>query len=225
MRNLFLLIVLIYSNILFGQESKFHSFYVPDYKKMAPYLPPNDFAPAKQLPNNFEIIEIKPEPYDSSKFSREEYIRLANILGNYTVFKWNFLEIRLNNEVPDIGLPKARPGIPQLLDDKYLSSPLFAIFNPIDFFYFNFNRHEISKRKAYRLEAYAPIQRKIDAKYNRQNIEKWTGLKNDKLTKFVLFCNFDNNFLSQVNEYDLMVTINQKLQEFISLSDSCNEKY
>ncbi len=138
----------------------------------------------------------------------------ANLPSNYADFKRRFLALKLNNEPIDIGLPKAKPGIPKLLDDNYIKSFWFAINSPISFLYYNFSKVERSRRKAYELRYEKDQYAVIDSKINRHKIQYWTGLKENDLDNFILYCDFSFNYLLSVDEYDLILKVKEKLQDF-----------
>lgn len=138
----------------------------------------------------------------------------AVLPGTYEEFKRKFLALKLDNEPIDIGLPKAKPGIPQLLDDNYIKSLGFALNSPISFLYYNFSKVERSKRKHIRLRYESEEYAKIDKKFNRHKIQYWTGLKEKELDKFILFCHFSLEYLLTSNEYDIILKIKEKLVDF-----------
>jgi len=133
---------------------------------------------------------------------------------NYEEFKKKFLALKLNNEPLDIGLPKAKPGIPQLLDESFIKSLGFALNSPISFFYYNFSKVERSRRRVFELRHEKEQYAVIDSKINRHKIQYWTGLKEGNLDKFILFCNFSFNYMLTVSEYDLILKVKEKFEEF-----------
>ena len=152
------------------------------------------------------VSPVDKQMSDSAKF--------AETFGSFEIFKRKFLALKLDNELPDLGLPKGSHSKPQLLDKDYISSPAFALSSPISFFYYNFSKIEQSKRKLAEWYAYAPIREKIEAKYNRKKLERWTGLNDHDLTQFIVFCSFRDSFLLNTNEYDLIVVVQLKLEIF-----------
>lgn len=159
---------------------------------------------------------------DSAKLKDAEMKRLKRLFGSYNDFKGKFLALQIKDNIPDIGLPKAKAGTPQLLDPNYIGSIGFLFTSPISFFYYNNSKQEISKRKLYALNAYEPCRRAIDSKYNAEKVKNWTGLEGEKLTEFVLFCHFEDDYLLQTSEYELIKNILIKLEEFKAIQDSSN---
>ncbi len=61
------------------------------------------------------------------------------------------------------------------------------------------------------------IQAVIDKKFNRQVVADLTGLKDKELDDFMLFCKLDRQFLLKANQYDILVRVLEKLEEFKQL--------
>lgn len=57
-------------------------------------------------------------------------------------------------------------------------------------------------------------QRIINQKYNRDIIRKVTNIHNDEIIDFMGFCNFSNEYLLQATEYEIVVMIEKKYQEY-----------
>lgn len=57
-------------------------------------------------------------------------------------------------------------------------------------------------------------QKKIDLKFNREIVKKYTQLSEDDLTDFMIFCNFSKEFLLNSNEYEIGKAIIEKFKEY-----------
>jgi hypothetical protein len=58
-------------------------------------------------------------------------------------------------------------------------------------------------------------QKLIHEKYNVELVKQLTGLEDeDEILSFMLFCNFDTEYLLEVNPLDLMERILEKYEEF-----------
>ncbi len=154
------------------------------------------------------IILFDPEIYELKETT-------INGLGTYNDFKKNFLAIKPVEQKPIIlGLKPVKPGPPQIYNEKYVKSIGFAVQSPISFFYYNLNEKEKSKRKIFNLKFEAPITYEIEKKYNREKVGIWTGLTEFELNEFIVFCNFDRNFLINATEYQIIIETQEKLKEF-----------
>lgn len=60
-------------------------------------------------------------------------------------------------------------------------------------------------------------QRIIDKKYNRDILYKITQLPENELTDFMGFCNFSKEYLLHATEYEILVKIEQKFEEYKAL--------
>jgi hypothetical protein len=59
------------------------------------------------------------------------------------------------------------------------------------------------------------IRNEIYEKFNPEVIKKITGLKDDDVViEFMVFCDFPDDYLLEVNSYDLMVRIEEKFEDF-----------
>ena len=58
------------------------------------------------------------------------------------------------------------------------------------------------------------IQKTITEKYSREIVGKITGLEDKELTEFLIFCNFSDEYLLQTNQYDILIRVLEKLNEF-----------
>jgi len=78
----------------------------------------------------------------------------------------------------------------------------------------------ILSREEKQLRNYAEIQKKeehqriIEKKYNRDIIHEITHLSEDEITEFMGFCNFDEEFLFEASEYEILVKIEDKFKEY-----------
>jgi hypothetical protein len=187
------------------------------------YCQENSIEPPKILKDTMKPDSLMHN--DFFDFVNKEIIKnilkdSAKLPENYSDFKRKFLALKLDNGPIDIGLPKAKPGIPQLLDKDFISSPLFLLNSPVSFFYYNFSKLERSKRKAYELRHEKDQYAVIDNKINRHKIQFWTGLKENDLDKFILFCDFSFDYLLSANEYELIQKVKEKLGAFKKAEES-----
>ena len=149
--------------------------------------------------------------YDSVYKESIEFDRLQHLFGDYSDFKRKFLALKIKDNYIDLKLPSM----------KYYSAKGSLVFSgPVSFFYNAFSKEAQYIKKLEELQAYEPKQHKINSKYNKENIQHWTGLKGDELTKFVVFCHFDDTCLLSTSEYDLVKKVMAKLNEFKALNDT-----
>jgi hypothetical protein len=76
---------------------------------------------------------------------------------------------------------------------------------------------DIQRIKLKKIVGEENIQKSIDRKYNRQIVADLTGLNDFDLDDFILFCAFDKNYLYKTNQYDILVRMLEKFEEFKKL--------
>jgi hypothetical protein len=172
--------------------------------EIKPYLPGVNFLPYNPGQNQSPLNGYKLElPKDTLLFSL-----------SFEEFKKKFLALRIAETIPDLHLPVPQTGIPKLLDEKYISSLGFALNHPISFFYYNFNKKEQSKRKIIFLNREDQKYAAAYKKYNPKKVQEWTGLKGTNLDRFMTYCNFSSDFILSATEYEIILLVKKKLQEF-----------
>jgi hypothetical protein len=213
------------SLILFGQETNTPLYLQKDLKLYSPDL--NQITDSLSLNNiqpDFTNKYIKPnittniKPGTESK--AEEARRLKVLFGSYADFQKKFLALKLKDEPVNLYLKKIKEDLVAVSNTSSGGGIVFT--GPITAIYNAFSKEVESQRKHQELIEYAPKQKIIHAKYNTEKVQYWTGLKNEELTQFVLFCDFKDSFLLRVSDYELIAKIRNKLIEFKAKSDSCN---
>ncbi|MFO7657612.1 MAG: carboxypeptidase-like regulatory domain-containing protein [Bacteroidales bacterium] len=61
------------------------------------------------------------------------------------------------------------------------------------------------------------IHYEIDKKFNRQVVADLTGLKDQELDEFILYCNFNQKFLQFGSQYEILVKVLEKFEQFKEL--------
>lgn len=167
---------------------------------------------------------VKDFNQNSIKLIRRLYEIEPAVIGfprDYNEFKKKFLEIEPPRPMVIDGFPRYIPKrIPELQDTNIIKSTGFAVMHPLTYLYLMNNKEEISKRKVLYLIQEDREQVIIDQKYNPQIVEKLTGLKNESLTDFILYCNFSHQFLFESTEYEILQSIEIKFKEYITLNKS-----
>ncbi|MFZ5939424.1 MAG: hypothetical protein ACOYXB_02515 [Bacteroidota bacterium] len=64
------------------------------------------------------------------------------------------------------------------------------------------------------------VQRQIDKKYNREIIARVTGLPEDEITDFMVFCNFSTAYLTRATELQIIELIRDKLALYLKMQKS-----
>ena len=86
--------------------------------------------------------------------------------------------------------------------------------NPISFIFDRFSKRARYEREAYKAQQAYAHQKVLDKKYNRDKVGKITGLTDEKLDRFMLFCQVENDYIERSSEYDIILTINHCYEDF-----------
>lgn len=139
--------------------------------------------------------------------------------SNYTQFKTQFLALKIkdnNYVIPGITLKK-KTLIHNFENEKYINSLAFAVASPISYLYYNFSKREQNIRRYYELENDKWNVYSIDQKYNKQIVERITGLKNDATIKFMTWCNFGRDYLLSATDYEIVLKITEKFKLYCEI--------
>jgi hypothetical protein len=229
-KSIALFVLLVYFQVLSGQETD-NSVYLQRPSQISS-LEMNRLLDSLSLQklnsgfidNNLNSLRtgISKSNFDSSKYRSADSIRMQILFGSYSDFKRKFLALDLKDEIPDTHLPKIKGSIYKLNDPDYIGTVSFSVGSPISFFYNKFSKQEQELQKYLAIKAYEPCRKTIDSKYNTEKVQYWTGLQGESLTKFVLFCHFEDDYLLKVADYELIKMVLLKLTEFKAIEDSCN---
>jgi hypothetical protein len=143
-----------------------------------------------------------------------------NILPeNYNKFKKAFLEVKPDQGLIIEGLPSPVPKmVPDLLDTNVLKKVFIADNGaaaiPLTYIYNLYSKEEKSKRKVLYLKQEQKEQVSIDQKFNKELINKVTGLDGEEITSFIDFCNFSHRFLYESSDYEIVEAVHTKFEEY-----------
>jgi hypothetical protein len=230
MKQLILIVLLVQSLVLMGQEIDIPINIQREYKFTDTQLTKIlDSIALINIPRaidhnniNYSGFENIHKSIDSTKKANEN-ARLRQLFGDYDSFKSKFLALELKDETIDLHLPfkheydSRNPNYDYTCGGLVFTGPVSSIYNI-------FSKEVQSLYKHQDLTNYEPSQRIINKKYNKDKVQEWTKLNDHDLTKFVLYCNFDDTFLLKCSEYELVRSVLNKLTEFQALSDSANYK-
>jgi hypothetical protein len=166
--------------------------------------------------NSSDSIELCPESYGLGNVQ-------IDLPLSYKAFQKRFLEIQPDRGFKIEGVPEPKIlEIPLLLDTNYLNSaeikPDGTVILPFSYFY----KENRSNRKVFYLERQNREQFLIDKKYNRELIERMTGLTGDSITDFMVFCSFSHEFLYEASELEIVQVIDKKYQEYLNREEEYN---
>ncbi len=153
-------------------------------------------------------VELVPRLYDIDEARVYAY-------GSYSAFRQHFLNLnlpetktdRLRKDLNETSVRVAREADNKAAAERAANNPVLAAV-PI------LSPEEKQRLKLREILKEDNIQQVIDKKYNREIIGTLTGLKDKELDDFMLFCNLDRKFLYKANQYDILIKVLEKYEEF-----------
>ncbi|MEM7107898.1 MAG: carboxypeptidase-like regulatory domain-containing protein [Bacteroidota bacterium] len=88
--------------------------------------------------------------------------------------------------------------------------------NPLSFIASKFSREEKEKKRVAKYQKQVDYQKQIRAKYNQAVVIELTGLPEDKVEEFMVFCKLNEDFLGPASEYEIAIAVNKCLVDFQS---------
>lgn len=89
-----------------------------------------------------------------------------------------------------------------------------SIGSPISFILDRFSKRAKYEWQVQQAQQEATYQKALSRKYNRAMIEEITGLNEERLDEFILFCRLEDRFIEKSNEYDIIVAISHCYRDF-----------
>lgn len=108
--------------------------------------------------------------------------------------------------------------------DVHFGPAGIAVTGPFTLLSRKFGKEAKENKKVAKFTEKTRQRKQIDYKYNREVVKELTGLKEDKVDEFMIFCQLKDSFLDPASEYEIAVALNQCLVDFnrVTLADSVN---
>lgn len=151
----------------------------------------------------FIRIQLDPATYELSPVNIFAFKEEA-------AFKQDILDLKIPLEAkPNVVIPGAYVGPGKDVNARFaLGSPVSAIQNL-------FSKEAKELRKYREVVKDYPKVKTINEKYNMEIVKEITGLKDEKLNEFMLFCKMPDEFILQANEYEIILAVNDCYKEFL----------
>ena len=89
-----------------------------------------------------------------------------------------------------------------------------SVASPLSFLYDRFSKRAKYERQVQQARQDAAYQKTLAKKYNRDMVGKITGLEDERLDEFMLYCQIKDEFIERSNEYDIILAINRCYRDF-----------
>jgi hypothetical protein len=135
----------------------------------------------------------------------------VNPLGSYEQFRRRFATLELPESEYTIH-PSVLDDIDEGTDtlDMLLAPPM----SPVTALYNLLSKEGKSRRKLRKLQEQEAFEKQIDFKYSPDIVSQITGYTGFELYEFMVFCNFEKDFLLDATYYEITQAILAKQKEF-----------
>ncbi|MEP1034143.1 carboxypeptidase-like regulatory domain-containing protein [Ekhidna sp.] len=103
---------------------------------------------------------------------------------------------------------------PQMEKSEYLN-PVFVFFHPISAIHHSVSKKEKEKRKMQQIRRTKYTTDKARLKFTREWVSENTKLEGDKLTSFISYCNFSDEYLATSSEFAIYELMMDLLPKFL----------
>ena len=141
------------------------------------------------------------------------------IVGDFPEYQ-QFKEKIINTQAFDtsfqvFGVPRVEMDpYPQLEKSEYLN-PVFVFFHPISALHHSFSRKEKEKRQMQTIRKRQFLTEKARLKFTREWVSENTKLTGDKLTSFIAYCNFSDDYLASSSQFAIYELMMDLLPQFL----------
>ena len=148
--------------------------------------------------------ELEIALYERSEEMREVIIRSTNLIGVLEIDikqvpKDNFTRIHINGlpQTYEVGSPKR----------KNFSSPIAALFQPVDFLYNLFGNKPKQLKKLQKLKHEDDLRKMLAGKFDREVMMEYLAMDSQELSELLIDCNYSEYFIKKASDLQLIEAI------------------
>ncbi|CAI8164032.1 MAG: Uncharacterised protein [Polaribacter sp. SA4-10] len=142
--------------------------------------------------------------YERPEEVREIIIKSIKLIGVLEVDikqvpKDRFTRIRINGlpQTYEIGKPK----------EKDFSSPLAALFQPVDFLYNLFGKKPKQLRKLQKLKKQDDLRKMLSGKFDREVMMEYLDMDSEELSELLSDCNYSEYFIKKASDLQMIEAV------------------
>ncbi len=148
--------------------------------------------------------ELEIALYEKPEEVREIIIKSTKLIGVLEVDiklvpKDRFTRIHINGlpQTYEVGKPKT----------KNLSSPIAALFNPVDFLYSHFGRKPKQLKKLQKLKKEDDLRKMLAGKFDREVMMEYLNMDRQELTDLLTDCNYSEYFIKKASDLQMIEAV------------------
>jgi hypothetical protein len=151
--------------------------------------------------------------------SDEFYIKIALSQKTYELKEVSVYaykdEESFKKAVLEMELPKEEEHAPIRIPGAYYGPkrPASAT-GPISFITQKFGKQARFEKKLQQIREEYEYSKEVNQKFNRELVAEATGLTDEVLDQFIIFCKMEDDFITKANEYEILVAIDECYSEF-----------
>jgi hypothetical protein len=133
-------------------------------------------------------------------------------LSRQSQFRYDFIHLKQEPYNRELIIPGITKKEREVID--YDQRALVPIGSPVSLLYSAFNQKQKSLRKLIELKEHDKMSAKIEPKYNKKQIMRFTGYNDSVAYLFMQFLDYPEAYLLNTSEYELYVDISKRMLEF-----------
>lgn len=148
--------------------------------------------------------ELEIALYEKPEEVKEVVIKSTKLIGVLEVDvkmvpKDRFTRIRINGvqQTYEIGRPQK----------KNYSSPIAALFNPVDFLYSHFGRKPKQLKKLQKLKKEDDLRKMLAGKFDREVMMEYLDMDRQELTELLTDCNYSDYFIKKASDLQMIEAV------------------
>ncbi|WP_299052845.1 carboxypeptidase-like regulatory domain-containing protein [uncultured Polaribacter sp.] len=159
--------------------------------------------------------------YEKPEEIKEVVIKSTNLIGVLEIDikqvpKDRFTRIKINGlpQTYEVGKPKA----------KDFSSPIAALFNPVDFLYAHFGKKPKQLKKLQKLKKEDNLRKMLSGKFDREVMMEYLQMDRQELTALLSDCNYSEYFVKKASDLQMIEAVLDCYENYKALKNGKIER-
>lgn len=98
--------------------------------------------------------------------------------------------------------------------DRVLNRNQGGIMSPLTALYMEYSKAGQDMKKFDEFVRHAEMLKQVDRRYNKKSIKRATGLDDEYLDAYIMYCRMDRNFVLSASDYELILAMRQCADRF-----------
>jgi hypothetical protein len=165
--------------------------------------------------------ELEIALYERTEETREVIIKSTKLIGVLEIDikqvpKDNFTRIHINGlpQTYEVGAPKR----------KNFSSPIAALFQPVDYLYNLFGNKPKQLKKLQKLKQEDDLRKMLAGKFDREVMMEYLGMDSQELSELLTDCNYSEYFVKKASDLQLIEAVLDCYENYKALKKGSIER-